>query len=241
VTSPERLSAELSAIAGRNMRVLRERAGLKQAGLGKLLGKGASGICRMEKGERRIACAELALLADIFGVAPAGLTGECQNCQGSPPPGFACLACGAEDSGPRPAAPPCPETVPRYLTVTEVMKVLRTSRKTVLELVRKGELENVVRVGSKTLRIPASDVEAFLRSHSALGASQISPDHSPGGARPMICHGTSSAHRKAGAPVLSIARLPLRNSTGFRNLSNQWSGHDQGTNRSGRQAPPLPE
>jgi transcriptional regulator with XRE-family HTH domain len=89
-----RLRAEQSVIVGRNMSVLRKRAGWTLADLGKRLGKDSSTVYRMEKGERRIAYADAALLADIFQIPPVDLIAQCRNCHGSPPPGFACLACG---------------------------------------------------------------------------------------------------------------------------------------------------
>jgi len=189
-----RLSVKQSVIVGRNVRVLRKRAGWTLADLGKRLGKDSSTVYRMEKGERRISYADVALLADIFEVPAADLVAQCHNCHGSPPPGFACLVCGPKDSEPspdqdsepspdqdselspdqdsEPPPPPVELSVPAgspgpYLTVAEVAKVLRVSRKVVLGLARRGELGNIAEVGPRTLRIPESGVNALLRSHSS--------------------------------------------------------------------------
>lgn len=86
-----RLSAEQSVIAGRNMSALRKRAEWTLADPGKRLGKDSSSIYRMEKGERRIAYTDAALLADIFRIPPVDLLAQCHNCQGSPPPGSLAL------------------------------------------------------------------------------------------------------------------------------------------------------
>jgi DNA-binding transcriptional regulator YiaG len=101
MTSPPRLlTARQSAIAGRNVRVLRVHAGWTQADLGKLVGLSVSRVSRMESGERLFSDEELILAAGLSGVAAADLLlpegAECANCQGAPAPGFACLACGTE-------------------------------------------------------------------------------------------------------------------------------------------------
>ncbi len=96
---PRLLTGWQSAIAGRNVRVLRVRAGWTQADLGKLVGLSVSRVSRMESGERLFSDEELTLLADFFRVTAADLLPEradCANCQGAPAPGFACLACGTE-------------------------------------------------------------------------------------------------------------------------------------------------
>ena len=97
---PRLLTGWQSAIAGRDVRVLRVRAGWTQADLGKLVGLSVSRVSRMESGERLFSDEELTLLADFFRVTAADLLPEradCANCQGAPAPGFACLACGTGD------------------------------------------------------------------------------------------------------------------------------------------------
>lgn len=57
----------------------------------------ADTINKMELGMRRIDVDDLFTLAEALGVTPAQLLEspeECSSCHGSPPVGFACLACG---------------------------------------------------------------------------------------------------------------------------------------------------
>jgi hypothetical protein len=105
-----KLPAAQSAIAAANIRALRQRNGWTQAHLGHLMGWAApSTVCDAEghRGERqrRFAHWEIDQLAIIFDIPAAQLTTRCATCGGQPPPGYACLACGAE----RLAAPTRPE------------------------------------------------------------------------------------------------------------------------------------
>ena len=61
----------------------------------------ASGITRIEKGERRVDVDDLVALAKALNVRPEQLLMpfECHVCHGQPPAGFACRTCGAEASG----------------------------------------------------------------------------------------------------------------------------------------------
>ena len=95
-----------SAIVGANIRTLRQRKGWTQSKLGELMGwQSNSTVCAAEghrNGRQRgFATEEVKQLADIFGVTPWQLTTRCANCEGHPPAGFACLACGAAFSGDR--------------------------------------------------------------------------------------------------------------------------------------------
>lgn len=98
------------AIAAANIRVLRLRNGWTQDHLGQLMGWGASStVCAAEgrRGDRqrRFARWEIDQLAAIFGIPAAQLLTQCATCGGQPPPGYACLACGAG----HPPAPGHPE------------------------------------------------------------------------------------------------------------------------------------
>jgi transcriptional regulator with XRE-family HTH domain len=100
---------EQCAVAGANIRVLRQRNGWTQAKLGELMGwHSSSTVCAAEghrNGRQRgFTTGEVERLAAIFGVSLWQLTTQCANCQGRPPAGFACLACGAKPGGDRPAA-----------------------------------------------------------------------------------------------------------------------------------------
>jgi transcriptional regulator with XRE-family HTH domain len=118
VTAPQKgpaakLPAGQSAIAAANIRALRQRHGWTQAHLGHLMGwTAASTVCAAEghRGDRqrRFARWEIDQLAAIFGIPAAHLLTRCATCSGQPPPGYACIACGAEC----PAAPARPEQVP---------------------------------------------------------------------------------------------------------------------------------
>ncbi|MGD0241214.1 MAG: helix-turn-helix transcriptional regulator [Streptosporangiaceae bacterium] len=105
-----KLPAAQCAIAAANIRVLRQRNGWTQAHLGRLMGWAApSTVCAAEghRGDRqrRFARWEIEQLAALFGVSAARLLTRCATCAGQPPPGYGCLACGAE----HPAAPTRPE------------------------------------------------------------------------------------------------------------------------------------
>ena len=98
-----------SAIVGANIRTLRQRKGWTQVKLGELMGwQSASTVCAAEghrNGRQRgFTTEEVKRLAAIFGISPSQLTARCANCEGHPPAGFACLACGATPSDNRPAA-----------------------------------------------------------------------------------------------------------------------------------------
>lgn len=91
---------EQPAIVGVNIRTLRQRKGWSQAKLGELMGwHSASTVCaaegRRDGRQRGFTSREIERLAAIFGVSPPQLTTRCVNCNGQPPAGFACLACGA--------------------------------------------------------------------------------------------------------------------------------------------------
>jgi transcriptional regulator with XRE-family HTH domain len=97
------------AIVGLNIRTLRQRKGWSQAKLGELMGwQSASTVCaaegRRDGRQRGFTAREIERLADVFGVSPRQLTTRCVNCNGQPPTGFACLACGTAIEGHRSAA-----------------------------------------------------------------------------------------------------------------------------------------
>ncbi len=128
MTRSGRLTAEQSVIVGQNVRTLRCRAGWTLARLAGLFGRSVSGVCRMELGERGFTGSEVEQLAAIFGVTAADLLPPgCLNCDGQPPRGFTCDACGAIGSRPATAGraePPLFRGVStEYLTPRE-MEVL---------------------------------------------------------------------------------------------------------------------
>jgi hypothetical protein len=99
---------EQSAIVGVNIRTFRQRNGWTQARLGELMGwHSNSTVCAAEghrnDRQRGFTTGEVERLAAIFGISPSRLTTRCANCEGHPPAGFACLACGATLGGDRPA------------------------------------------------------------------------------------------------------------------------------------------
>ena len=103
-----RIPAQQCAIAAANIRTLRQRKGWSQAKLGELMGwPSPSTVCAAEGHrdgrQRRFTAAEIQRLAAIFGISPRHLTTRCANCGGCPPPGFACLACGATPGNGHPA------------------------------------------------------------------------------------------------------------------------------------------
>ncbi len=98
------------AIVGVNIRTLRQRKGWSQAKLGELMGwQSASTVCaaegRRDGRQRGFTAREIERLAAIFGVSPRQLTTQCTNCNGQPPTGFACMACGAALGGHRSTRP----------------------------------------------------------------------------------------------------------------------------------------
>jgi hypothetical protein len=95
-----KIPKERSAIAGVNIRTLRQRQGWTQVKLGELMGwPNASTVCAAEGHrdgrQRGFTAEEIRQLAALFGVCPSRLMMRCVNCGGQPPAGFACLACGA--------------------------------------------------------------------------------------------------------------------------------------------------
>jgi transcriptional regulator with XRE-family HTH domain len=103
------IPAGQAAIVGVNIRALRQRQGWTQAELGELMGwHSASTVCaaegRRDGRQRGLDASEVERLAAIFGVSPRQLTTPCANCNGQPPAGFACLACGAALDGHRSAS-----------------------------------------------------------------------------------------------------------------------------------------
>jgi hypothetical protein len=101
------VSAGESGIMGANIRVLRQRNSGSQARLGELMGwPTTSTVCAAEghRGDRqrRFTIDEVQRLAAIFAVPPWKLTTRCANCEGHPPTGFACLACGATSNSEHP-------------------------------------------------------------------------------------------------------------------------------------------
>ena len=93
-----------AAIVAANIRTLRQRNGWTQAEFGELMGwPNASTVCAAEghRGGRQRGCTarEVRQLGAIFGVPSGQFTAQCANCNGHPPAGYACLACGAGDRG----------------------------------------------------------------------------------------------------------------------------------------------
>jgi hypothetical protein len=102
------LPEDQCAIAGVNIRTLRQRKGWTQPKLGELMGwPSASTVCAAEGHrdgrQRGFTTEEIRQLAALFGVRPWQLTTRCVNCGGHPPAGFACLACGATPGSDHPA------------------------------------------------------------------------------------------------------------------------------------------
>jgi Helix-turn-helix domain len=96
----DEIPAEQSAVAGANIRALRQRKGWTQAELGELMGWPTTAtVCAAEGHrdgrQRGFTGEEVKRLAGIFGVSAWQLTTGCANCDGHPPAGFACLTCGA--------------------------------------------------------------------------------------------------------------------------------------------------
>jgi len=94
------LSQGQAGAVGANIRALRIDRGWTQADLGRLMGwPTPSTVCaaegRRDGRQRGFTRDEVKRLAEIFGVKPRRLTTRCAQCWGSPPPGFACLTCGA--------------------------------------------------------------------------------------------------------------------------------------------------
>ena len=95
----DQIPEKRAAIVGVNIRTLRQRNGWTQAELGELMGwPNASTVCAAEghrNGRQRgFTTGEVRQLAAIFGITPWQLIARCENCNGRPPDGFSCLACG---------------------------------------------------------------------------------------------------------------------------------------------------
>jgi transcriptional regulator with XRE-family HTH domain len=100
----DEIPAAQSAVIGANIRVLRQRNGWTQAQLGELMGWPAnSTVCaaegRRNGRQRGFTTGEVQRLAAAFNVPVCQLTTRCAGCQGHPPAGFACIACGAQGTG----------------------------------------------------------------------------------------------------------------------------------------------
>lgn len=96
----EEIPRQQAAIIGANIRALRRNRGWSQAHVGELMGwRTNSTVCaaegRRDGRQRGFTTEEVQRLADIFGVKPWQLMTRCAHCRGYPPPGFACLTCGA--------------------------------------------------------------------------------------------------------------------------------------------------
>jgi transcriptional regulator with XRE-family HTH domain len=97
----EVIPREQAAIVGANIRTLRQGKGWTQVKVGELMGWiSNSTVCAAEGHrdgrQRGFTADEVTRLAGIFGVETWQLTTRCANCEGHPPAGFACLACGAQ-------------------------------------------------------------------------------------------------------------------------------------------------
>lgn len=87
----------------RNVKLIREAQRLSTTKLAALLAEAgqpipATGITRIEKGQRRVDVDDLIAIAAVFGVRPETLwapPAECEICHGAPPRGFTCKKCGA--------------------------------------------------------------------------------------------------------------------------------------------------
>jgi hypothetical protein len=101
-----------AAVVGASVRVLRQRNRWTQARIGELMGwrsnsTGCAAEGRRAGRQRGFTPEEVQRLAGIFGLAPWRLMTRCVNCDGHPPEGFTCDACGAKGPrGQRHDAPP---------------------------------------------------------------------------------------------------------------------------------------
>jgi transcriptional regulator with XRE-family HTH domain len=96
----DEIPQDQAAVAGANIRVLRQQHGWNQAKVGELMGwPSNTTVCAAEghrNGRQRgFTADEVAWLAAIFGVSPSQLTTWCANCAGHLPAGFARLTCRA--------------------------------------------------------------------------------------------------------------------------------------------------
>ncbi|MGC5534204.1 helix-turn-helix domain-containing protein [Streptomyces sp. SR-10] len=103
----ERIVGPAGSLAAENVRRIRELRGLTKKALSERTSTAGCpipplGISRIEKGERRIDVDDLLVLAQALQVPYAQLIEPpppCASCQGAPPIGFSCLACGATAEG----------------------------------------------------------------------------------------------------------------------------------------------
>ena len=106
-----KLPKDQCAIAAANIRTLRQRNGWTQATLGQLMGWPATSTACAAEGrrgnrQRAVTRTEIHRLAAIFGIPARQLLTQCATCGGHPPPGYACLACGAVPGPGRPGRLP---------------------------------------------------------------------------------------------------------------------------------------
>lgn len=99
----DRRNREVSAQFVQNMRILRRRFNLTAEGLAEQVSArgyhiGRTSLGALETGTSVIVPLDLAVpVAQVLGVSLAGMLEPlCEQCQGAPPAGFACRACGAE-------------------------------------------------------------------------------------------------------------------------------------------------
>lgn len=100
---PGTLPAEVCAVIGANLRVLRKHRKWTQAELGARMGWYPTTVCAAEghrtgrEGgpQRLFTGVEVARLADVLGVTAAELMAACGTCGGRPPGRLRCLSCGA--------------------------------------------------------------------------------------------------------------------------------------------------
>jgi transcriptional regulator with XRE-family HTH domain len=97
----DELPATVCVVIGANIRVLRQRSGWTQAQLGELMGwPSNSTVCaaegRRNGRQRGFTTHEVQRLAATFNVPTRQLIKRCAGCEGHPPVGFACMACGAQ-------------------------------------------------------------------------------------------------------------------------------------------------
>lgn len=95
-----RVPGAQAAVIGANIRVLRRRKGWTQAELGTQMGWASnSTVCsaegRRSGRQRGFTPEEVGKLAAIFGTSRRRIQTRCANCEGHPPDGYGCLACGA--------------------------------------------------------------------------------------------------------------------------------------------------
>lgn len=103
-TSPTELSHQVT----RSVRILRRSRGWSLRELAERLGAAGCPVSQMTLGRRErgdgkrddVSVDELYAFASVFGVPAASIvdaSSRCDRCQGLPPAGLRCLACGAEN------------------------------------------------------------------------------------------------------------------------------------------------